>query len=344
MRKNVYIILCICMLCLFASCEQKESTAEIINLNNISDNKDKIEYVTSEVRRIDLREIIQEKVLVDPKVTKSITMGYDVNIKYVNPHINSFVKKGDTIIEFDTKDIDREIELKKFMIDLEKRVYSGMQSSGKPIEKIKMQELEIRILEEELAKLENDREGFKVIAETDCYMTAGNPTVGRGYLSGDSVCKLVDATQYILRTRKDEDMAKFDNIKMGDSVTLSLGNDSFKAQVIYMERNSKNKGAIYFEPYTEHLFDYRKFNSIILDASFDSVMINNVVTVHRSAIKLGDKKYVEVLKDGIRRLRYIETGAKGYTEDNQVVIEVVKGLKEGEEVIIGKVAVGEEKE
>ena len=50
---------------------------------------------------------------------------------------------------------------------------------------------------------------------------------------------------------------------------------------------------------------------------------------HRHCAASGVASYVQVLEDGIKKERVIETGIK-----NAAYIEVINGLSEGEEVII----------
>ncbi|WBW94966.1 efflux RND transporter periplasmic adaptor subunit [Oceanirhabdus sp. W0125-5] len=333
MRKRIYLALCVSIFFMFTSCKKNEQPSNLADLKCLSNVT--VKHETVKVTRGDLKEIIEEKsIVVLPRVNIDVRFEYDVILKKVHVKYDQIIKKGELIAELDTQKIEEDIEFQEFRVEQEKVLYNKMKSSGNSKEEIKIQELEIKILEEKLKKLIQDKDKFKIYAQTDCYIIKGDLITGREVEAGDSLFVIADASKFIIKNRNKIDMSKFTNVKIGDYAKLTHENQTFTGEVCFISFDEQNLGEIHFRVNDGISFGRKKFDAVRLIANFDSVILKDVLTVPRSAVKGFPKKYVETIKDGIRRLRYIKCGVLGYNDENQITIQVIGGLREGEDVIL----------
>lgn len=336
MRNKFCFLICIAMVISFAACGKKEVADNTGVLKDIIIRKRKIEYDTAKAERCDLNVFLPtQNAEIIPINFKSIYMDYDVTIKYVDSaYPVKVIKKGDVVIEFDTTQIDEDIEKKKLLIEHEKKIYQWFKKIGKSQEEIAIKELDIKILNKQLDKLVRDRKQFKVYAETDCYIRRGSPVIGRKYEAGEFIIEVADNTRYVLRTEKDIIMTTLKNVKIGDQIHIMHGTEALPAEVSYIDLNENNRGTIYFELSEGGTLAQRKIESIKIGAKFTDLVLSNVLVVDTRAINGQEKYHVKIIKDGIRKMRYVRIGTSGQSSDGKGVIQIISGLKEGDEVVI----------
>jgi RND family efflux transporter MFP subunit len=132
----------------------------------------------------------------------------------------------------------------------------------------------------------------------------------------------------------EEDIAK---IKIGNPVEINLipfPDKTFRGKVISINPTETIiGGVVYYETtiaFIEELPEGVR-PGMTADIIIQTVFKENVLVISENAIKQRDDKFiVEVFKDGIIEEREIKIGLKG--EDNRV--EIISGLKEGEQVVI----------
>lgn len=347
-KKKVYIILCLAMIFLFAACgNEKELKADIIDFENVDISE--AEYNISRVEKVDLiQQIKVERLQLLPKNAKTIYAKYPVMIKEYARNISEMINKGELIIELTSKELNREIRLKEFMVQQDKLVLDSIRNSGKSEMDVKIQEAKMKISEEELRKLIDDRENLKIYAETDCYVTAGDFAVGKKFKPGDQICEINDATEHIIHTLE-VNFKDYKNMNIGDIMHFCFldkntgrtikKDEYYEAKVSFISKNQANQGKIYFELLNKDALGSIKHSDFKISGTIRSIILKDVLVIPQSAVKIGSKTYVEVMKDGIRRIRYIQTGARGSTEEGKYVfggaVQVVEGLREGEIVIRG---------
>lgn len=335
MKKSIYLALCISVLFIFTSCEKNEQPPDLFNASSLSNVSETIEYETAKVTRGELEENITESdIVVLPRVNLDVRFDHDVILKKVYVNYDQIIKKGDLIAELYTEKIEEDIELKRFMIEQEKALYNRMRISGKRDKELRIQALEIEILEEKLKKLIKDKEEHKIYAQTDCYIVKGDLIGGRKVEAGESVFVIADATKFIIKNRNEIDMTKFANFEIGDGVKLSYEDQEFRGWVCFISFDERNSGEIHFQVDNTTSFGEKKLGDITLKAKFDPIVIQDVLTIPKVAVKNNQKDYVETIKDGVRRVRYIQCGVEGTNKENLTIIQVVDGLKEGENVIL----------
>ncbi|RLC39948.1 MAG: hypothetical protein DRH33_01415 [Candidatus Nealsonbacteria bacterium] len=128
-------------------------------------------------------------------------------------------------------------------------------------------------------------------------------------------------------------------VKIGNQAKITLdalGEEVvFGAKVIKIDPAAKiiegvptYKTTLEFERESEEIKPGMTVNITILTAKKENVL----AIPWRALISKDNKKFVKVLKDGRLELKEVETGLRG--SDGRV--EIIKGLKEGEEVVVGQ--------
>lgn len=339
MKKLSWFVLCITIIMMFGACEKKQIESNLIDIKDIGSYESKIIYETVPVLRQDLKE--EEKVFlkVIPMHTKTIEFDRDVTLKSLNVRGNKMIKQGTLILEVENKEIDREINLSRFLVEEQRKLYQGMSSQEYSSKQIEIQKLDLEILEVELNNLLREKEKMKIYAETDCYISGGRPSVGRNYKAGSTILELSDSKNYVLETGANIDMSSYKNVKIDDRIRIKRGRKEYWANVIAINKDEHDKGKICFEDKSNMDFSDLDLKKVILEGVFDSVFLKDTLTIKLGAIHQANKKnYVEVLKDGVRRIRYVKLGAVGFNANHEKIVQILSGLKEGETVIIGEMS------
>lgn len=337
MMKRICIALSIVIVLCFTGCEKNIEKADIIDINSIEKYEESIEYVTSKVVRIDLKEDIKEKILIMNRFIREISFDHDVIVKSFNVNKNKRIPKGTLILEVDSSDIDRKIESNIFQLQQEKKYFDKMKELGYSDREIELQKIEVQILQKKQENLLKKKRECSVYAERDCYLIYGSPQTGKKYLGGEALVKLSESTDYIIKTQSDKNLSRLRNVDIGDTIVFNLGdNRSHKAEVSYIERNSKEVGEIYFKNISIDEFIGFGINPTWFEGEFDSIVQKNALVVNSNAVINGDKTYVQTIKNGVRRVRYVKVGASGVDENGERIVEILSGLKEGESVIVGE--------
>lgn len=335
MRKSIYLALCVSILFMFTSCKKSEQPSNLFDPSSLSNVSEAIEYDTAKVTRGDLKEnIIVNGVAVSPRVSLDVRFEYDVVLKKVYVSYNQIIKEGELIAELYTDEIEQDIEFQRFIVEQEKAIYNKMENSGRSKEELNIQALEIEISEKKLEKLIKDMEKHKIYAQTDCYIIKGDLISGRKVEAGESLFIIADATKYVIKNSNKIDMTKFTNIKIGDYATFTHGNQTFTGQVCFISFDERNFGEIHFQVNDNVSFGRKKLQDVRLSVKFHSIIREDVLIIPKVAVKNNYKDYVETIKDGVRRLRYIKCGVSGTDEQNLQIIQVLGGLKEGETIIL----------
>lgn len=337
-KKLASAILIVSLLILTACDNESNQSKDIIDIGQLGKLQDNIEYSIKKVVREDIIEDLDINLMISNRYNREISFDHDVTVKEFFVNKNGTIEKGTLIMELDSTKIDREIEDNKFLLGEEIKFYDGMRNLGYSSKEVRIQELEIRILEKKIAGLLKKKESYKIYAQNDSFIIYGDPKKGNKYRAGQTLIKLTEASGFIIRTPRDINLAKFNNVDIGDvvKIMLKLNSGDCKARVSYIKRKDNLKGEIYFEDISNMPFFNTRKDSKRIDGEFKSVVIKNVLSVSKSAIKFKDKAYVETMKDGKRRVRYVTIGAVGKNEKGEAVVEILSGLKEGEEVIVRK--------
>ncbi len=289
---------------------------------------------------MDLREHLYLKnVFIFPKYREILTFDEEVIIKNVHVFGNQIIKKGDLILELDTSNFDKYIRNKKYEIDLLEILYDDMKRKGASKYDLEIKKIDIKILEEELKKLKEKLGEHTIIAEYDCYISSGSMEIGRKVEIGETLLTISNANEYTLGTQQAINLDKFSNVKIGDEVQFTNQGNLSRGEVSFISFNENNTGTMYFKVIGEMTFSKKIIHGSYLSTEFRRVISDNALVIPKEAVKENKKFYIELLKDGVRRIRYVRIGAVGFENETDDIIpveyiQVVSGLKEGESVIV----------
>ncbi len=341
MRKKISIfITTIIMFGLLTSCGSKEEVTTELDPEYLSKVMQGIKYETVTVSRGTLHEQISENtMIISPRTIEEFKFNFDGHLNKYYVKENKIIKKGELIAEIDTKKIEHDIMMQQFVLEREQVIYNQMISKGQNEKEIKVQELEVKIEEEKLLKLEKDKEKYKIYAPVNCYITDFNVHNGEPFKAGESLFIAAHATIPIIKTACAANMIKFENINIGDSAEIKLKyGGEYKGKVCFISsrNDSGTGGSIYFILDNESEIGAAIFEKIISESEFESKELNNRLVLPQLAVKRnGSQRYVEIIKDGVKKIRYIDCGTTGIDDKGKPCYEVLSGLKEGDVVITG---------
>lgn len=336
MIKRISSVILIVLMLLLTACEKEKENVDIINIDAVSKNQGNIEYTIEKVIREDINEELEVDLMMSNRYNREISFDQDVIIKEFFVNKRNLIQKGTLILELDSTKIDRQIDDMRFLLEQEKIFCEGMKEPDYSEKEKKIEEIEVEILEKKLDSLLKKKEAHKVYAQNDCFIIYGDLRNGAKYKKGQAVLRLAESTDYIIKTPRDINLDLYKNVDVGDIVDVKLGinNKHTKARVAYIRRKLNNKGEIYFEDISNTYFFSTGNQPKRVDGEFETVIIKDSLSIKKSAVKYSDKAYVEIMKDGKKRVRYVTTGALGVNEEEVKVVQILNGIKEGDEVIV----------
>jgi hypothetical protein len=330
------IVLTLLILTLLSGCSSNHSDEQFTGFDIISEVT--TEYKVGEVVRGDIRqEIPVGSIVVFPTETVTIRFWEDIILKEVYVGYGEIIDKGEIIAEVDTSVIDEEIMYQEFEIDKATALYEDMVRNGTDSYELEIQALEIEILKTELAKMEEKKASYTIYAEEDCYISTGSVMGGKVVPAGESLFTLTLLTDFGLKSLNEISLTKYPHIQVGDTLEVTYSNKSFRAEISYMSINDENDAYLFFEPLEEVDFGKKRIYEVLMTGLIDSLVVEDVLYIPIGAVKDNLKKYVELYNGDMKRVRYINIGSSGYDSNGMMVVQVMGGLKEGEQVIIGEI-------
>lgn len=265
-------------------------------------------------------------------------------LKAINVKLGQEVKKGTVVAELETGDLDTRIEQQELNVKKSKLLLNQrqldlkhLQSNGADeysIEKAKndvaMAQLDVDMANLQLQSLKAERSRAKLVAPVDgtvvyiAKVNAGDPISAY-----QTLVQIADPSSLQL-SYETNDTSKF---QVGMKATIKIDGKDYDGVVsatpssVSPELRESMQNKVYFEvknlPNTVKLGDMADFTIV-------TAKRENVLIVPRNAVKnyMGND-YVEILENGSKKERYIEKGLETPT-----AVEVVNGLKEGDQVIL----------
>jgi len=261
---------------------------------------------------------------------------YNGNLKDIYVKEGDRVKKGDLLAELFDDSLSREIALQELIVKKIQLNYDKIGAERKQDDKISVYDLEIAAQDVEIEKykLNTLREDLKKRR----ILSTINGTVvytkelqqGETINAYDLIVSVADPGALQLQYTN-EDVSDF---KLGMKAVIEIDEKTYTGEVVSISsqeasdkaRNAQNSTLIRVDnlPKDTELGSYARITLILEKRE------NVIVLPIKSISSFEGRKFVNVLKDGIREERDVELGTQSNTE-----VEVVKGLDLGEQVIIG---------
>lgn len=257
------------------------------------------------------------------------TRGGRIKAIYVN--VGDKVKKGDLLAELDTAGLEYEIEQQKLALRKAQLRYNQIKDSGGDKYSLEIAACDVEIAKLHLKNLEQQLEEAKLRSTMDGTVVYVNNRVGEGdYIDAyTTLVKIADPTRLQLQYSG----SNISDFKVGMKVEVKIGNNIYEGEVVMtpetvpVDADESLKNVVRIQvsnlPKDVEMGDYAQF-TLILDRR------ENVIVLPRNVVRtyMG-RKYVLILEDGLKKERDVEVGLETPTE-----VEIVKGLEEGEQVII----------
>lgn len=307
-----------------------------------SESKQEIAVPIYEARQVSYKTAFAEIKEISERYVKEGNYGfpYSEKVKFavsgqidqVNVDSEQQIKKGDLLCTLFHDDLDQRLEEKEVYLEQAKKTLNTLTAEGgnaNEIEQAKV-DLEIQQLEYDHMKLEKDK--YNVYAPCDGYFRLSRQFGGglnrfSWVNAGTTLGTAQDnSEQFLICEIFDNPL---NNVNFGTRVELIQGKTTAGGMVADIIRNESGDYSSYIYVIRpdegNELFDFGA-----VKVSFNVYSRQDVVVVPTSAIKtIGDRKFVNLLIDGVKVEQDIETGIVDgeYTE-------VTGGLAGGEELIL----------
>lgn len=241
------------------------------------------------------------------------------------------VKKGQLLCSLFTDDIDDRIEKKKAYVDQAQKTYSKLLSTynGSNINEIEIARVDYEIQKYEYDELVKSRDSYNVYAPCDGHFRSVSNNWGQKldkYVSvnqGTTFGTVTDESESFLTcTMREQPLSNVNfgthvNITQGDKASGGIVADIIKDNNDYIYVIRPDKDA-----------DFMKIGEMMI--SFNIYSRKDVVVVPNEAVKkVGQRKFVNLLVDGVKIEQDVETGIVDGSK-----VEITGGLTGGEELIL----------
>ena len=258
-------------------------------------------------------------------------------IKVIKTKIGDMVKAGDLLIELDVGGLNIDINVAELQFKQLMNSYASLKKAmarAKDKTQLTNMELDIKIAGIRIKQMKTQRESAKLTAPIGGRVTYVTDVTQGSYVDAYStLVSIQDQSEKMLTYIDDMNRAQF---QIGTKVTVTLTTDS-----------SKTQGEVVSTP-----FDRDKYNKEILDKMLfikvpdeflkkaqigEEARLLLILSERKGVLVLPrnviltylQRKFVNVLENGIKVEKDIETGLETPTE-----VEIIKGLTEGEKIII----------
>ncbi len=242
------------------------------------------------------------------------------------------VEKGDLLCTLFTDELDERIEEKQVYLEQAQKTLNTLVSEGGDANEIEQAKVDLEIQQLEFDHLNDEKDKYNVYAPCSGYFKmsrqfGGGLTrfswVNEGTVLGTAQD---NSEQFLICEIYDNPL---NNVNFGTRVELTQGKTTAGGMVVDIINNDNGdfSGYIYVVRPDEDngLFDFGA-----VQVSFNVYSRQDVVVVPTKAIKkIGDRKFVNLLIDGVKVEQDIETGIEDGSDT-----EVTGGLSGGEELIL----------
>jgi len=292
-----------------------------------------ISYETLEVKRGTIQNIIRVTGNFVPVSQEDVYFTKSDRLKEIHVKAGQEVKKGDLLAEFDNESLLNEIKLQEIALRRSQILYEEAKANyeivGGSRTSLDLAELDVESNRLRLEKLRADLENARLLSPID-----GKVVYVAGVKEGDfvnayqTIVRVADPTQLQLRYSGD----RADLFRIGMDVEVEIGGKTYNAEIVMTpseapedaDAESRRSVLIEVADLPEGIRMGEPANIVLTLEKKENVIVIPKLLVNSFA----NRKFVNVLVDGIREERDIEVGIQTNTE-----VEVIKGLEEGELLI-----------
>lgn len=291
-----------------------------------------IKYTTMDVKKGKIeKKLVVDAFFISTKLEALSFTDRGGTLKAFNVKLGDKVSPGQLIAELDTDNLaeqirQQEISVKMAQLDYDK-AKANPESNSFDLEKAKLNiesnQIKLNDLKTEYGKARL----YSSVSGEIVYMDSVTPG---GYINANkTLVTIADPAQLLLQYKGD----KYNLFKMGDKVTVTYNDKEYPGVIVLCpsalkEDADKNlKDAVRVKvsglPSDTNIGDAAQATLILEKKENVIVLPKNVVTSYNN------RNFVQIMKDGMKSERDVQIGTQTDTE-----VEIVKGLQEGDKVIV----------
>ncbi|MDP4089694.1 MAG: efflux RND transporter periplasmic adaptor subunit [Bacillota bacterium] len=301
---------------------------------------DKVVYDEVDVKKGSIEIDVKGSAVFQSANLSNEAFNYGVSyLKSINVKLGDKVKAGQVIAEQETEDLESDLKKKKYKLQMDQLTYERIQNSldaaaddrTKSDLKIQLEQQQINIEMDKMDVQEAQKnidhsESKASISGIVTYIDTLNP--GDRVTPRKTVVTIADsASLELLYTGNNTD--KFN---VGAKVDVSYDSKNCTGKVVKDEYNIPSDASNASRKAVKVKLDTKPNDVEIGDSAYITLVIekkDNVIVIPSSLLHETDgRNYVEMLDQGLRVQRNVETGLKNATD-----VEIVKGLEEGEKIL-----------
>jgi macrolide-specific efflux system membrane fusion protein len=251
-------------------------------------------------------------------------------IKAIYVKEGDIVKKGDLIAELDSDSLVNQIKQQEILLRMAQLDHEIAVESGANKYVVEKAALNVELVKLKLDDIKLEFEKSKLIAPVSGQVVYRNPIIeGQQINVYITVARIADPSKLQLEYSD----SKINDFQLGMKVEVNVGNDVYEGEVVMTpvnmpkDANDNIKKVVRIKVFNLPE-DIRLGNSANISLVLEKK--EDVIVLSRSLINnFSGRRYVRVLRDGIPEEQDVELGIQ-----TDIQVEVVKGLKEGDLVIV----------
>lgn len=296
---------------------------------------DRITYETVAAKKGDIEDVIRVPgtfVSVSQKDLYYQDRGGRLQETYVV--LGDEVKKGDLIAELETDAIENDIQLQEIALKRAQIAYDNAKArydiEGGSKTETELAQLDVEANQIRLNNLKRELERTRLVSPIDgkvAYMT--DVKLGEYINAHQTVVRIADPTQLQLVYSQE----KVSSFELGMEVEVEIDTEKYVGKVVMTPKAMPEDADEQLKSSVRMTVDNLPDDVSIGKTATIRLTLqkqSNVIIIPKQVVNnFGSREFVNVLKDNIREERDIEVGIKNNTE-----VEVIKGLEEGELIIV----------
>ena len=267
------------------------------------------------------------------------TSTYDLSFEKRSGYLSEInVKSGDTVTKgqllarLDTDELESEIQKQELLVERAQiALNAAKKAEDATSESIRLAEIDYQLQKIQLDEMQDELSKQYIYSPIDGVVSyINNVGIGDYIAARSTLMRVVDPTSLQIECTGDQ----VSDFQLGKDVIVTLDDTEYAGKVVMTSAESPSLALEKGEPFIRVEITDGLPEGDLLGESVSVELIkqqkDNVLILPRNVVSLySGESYVQVLEDGVKKERVIETGIK-----NTASIEVVSGLEEGEVVII----------
>lgn len=322
--KAILVIFLVIMSNFFVSCNSKQSSNNQPQLIL----PERPQYTTQKVKKGTILLMHKERGrIVAPMKQNLVVEVNDGHLKKTYAISGDKVKKGDLLAEIECPELENSLKLQEINVKLAQLEYEKLKSADESEYSLKKALLNVELENQKLEAIKEKVSKTKLFSDLDgVVIYKNNISIGEVLKPGTMLFTIADTKNMFVEISGYSSM----NLEIGMNVKIDYMGKELKGKVVskYNEKGNQNdEDHIALISIENPVKGIKIGDNVSIDA--EVIKKENIIKIPNKAIRFLNGNYVRVVENGEIKNRDVQIGISNETE-----AEVVKGLKEGEEIII----------